>query len=149
MIRDAGTTFSSAQAVTANAVSTNSWDTRATSRFGIGNPLYVIVQCTVQMEDSGNNSNCTVYLQSSANANMASATNMQTLGVFATNTTVGTILGTYGVHINPAALNNRYIALYYSMGGGDLTAGSFTAFVTPDPQAWVAYAKGFTGPTVV
>ena len=36
MIRDAGTTFSSAQAVTANAVSTNSWDTRATSRFGIG-----------------------------------------------------------------------------------------------------------------
>ena len=148
MIRDAGSTFSSNQAVTANAVSTNSWDTRATSRWGIGNPLYVIVQCTVTMSDSGDNSNCTVYLQTSANANMSSATNMQTLGVFATNTAAGTILGTYGVFINPAALNNRYAALYYSMGTGDLSAGSFTAFVTPDPQAYIAYARGYTGPTV-
>ena len=137
--------FSDNQAVTAAAASTNLIDLRGTARrFGIGaKPLYVVLHCTVTMDDSGNNSSVPVYLQTDTAAAFSSATNAQTLHTFATNTAANTYVT---VPITSGA-NEQFARLYYDVLGGNLGNGSFTAFVTADPQLWDPYAVGYTGPT--
>ena len=142
MIRGYHETFSNAQAITANAASSNQIDLGAIRDLGVGaRQLYVVVQCTAVMSDSGNNSNCTVYLRTDADVAMGSPTNTQTIGVFATNSAVGTRLVQA---IQPGNANERYLDVYYSMGGGDLTTGSFTAWVTDQPQFDRYYANNYT-----
>lgn len=141
MIRGHHDTFSNAQAITANAASTNQIDLRAIRNLGVGAlPLYVVVQVTTLMGDSGDNSNCTVYLRTDDNASMSSPTNSQTIGVFATNAAVGTRLVQV---IQQGNADERYLDLYYSMGGGDLNAGAVTAYITDAPQLWTGYANNY------
>ena len=141
MIRGYHDTFSLDQAITANAASTNQIDLRAIRNLGVGaRPLYVVVQVTTQLSDSGDNSNCTVYFRTDEYAALNAATNSQTVGVFATNAPVGTRLVQV---IQQGNANERYCDLYYSMGTGDLSAGAVTAFITPDPQLWTGYANNY------
>jgi hypothetical protein len=142
MIRGYHDTFSKDQAVTANAASTNQIDLGVARDLALGaRPMYVVVQCTEQMADTGNNSNCTVYLRTDADVAMGSPTNCQTLGVFATNSAVGTRLIQV---LQPVSTDERYLDLYYSMGGGDLSAGKFTAYLTPDPDLQQYYPNNYT-----
>lgn len=142
MIREHHSTFSLDQAITNNAASTNQLDLRAIRNASNGaRPLYLVVQVTTAMTDSGNNSNCTVYFRTDEFAALNAATNAQTIGVFATNAAVGTRLVQI---IQPANMNERYCDLYYSMGNGDLSTGAVTAFITPDPQLWTGYANNYT-----
>lgn len=143
MIIDVNSKLSNAQAITANAVSDNVIDFGAGRYIGTGTPVYLVMQVTTTFTDSGDNSNCTVDWQSSANANMAGATNTS-LAVFVTNSASGTMKI---VPLAPALQDARYGALYYRMGNGDLTAGAMTSFLTTDPQSVNNMAKGYTGPT--
>jgi hypothetical protein len=131
-------------AVTNAALYGNVLDLRATTRrLGVGaRPIGVLLQCTVVMSDSSNNSTLPIYLQTDAAENMASATNAQLLHTFAVNTAVGTSVW---VPITASAAE-RYIQLFGDPQGGDLTTGSFTAFLCPDPQLWNAYPKSYAGP---
>lgn len=140
--RDANLTFSSAQAITANTLSTNIIDLSAIRNIGVGRTPYVVVQVTTTMGDSGNNSNCTVTMQTDSVSAFNSATNTRVLGVFATNAAAGTKIGPLA--ISPGEANEQYLGLYYEMGGGDLNAGAVTAFITFDPQLHGAYPDAIT-----
>lgn len=142
MIRGHHDTFSAAQAITANAASTNQLDLGAARDIAYGaRPMYVVAQVTTAFTDSGSNSNCTVYLRSDSDVAMGSPTNCQTIGVFATNAAVGTRLCQV---IQPLATDERYLDLYYSMGGGDMSAGNVTAWITPDPDLQAYYPNNYT-----
>lgn len=138
MAIDKNLRFSSQQAVTNNTVSTNIIDLSAVRNIGVGRTPYVIVQVDgEQMADTGNNSNCTVYFQTDSVEAFNSASNTRTLGVFNTNSAIGTKVGP--IALSPGEANEQYAAVYYSMGGGDLSGGKFTAYITFDPDLKGAY----------
>jgi hypothetical protein len=142
MYMDAQLLFSDAQAVTAAAASTNLVDLVATERrIGTGKPLYIVIGVDVAMTDSGSDSTIAVTLESDTTAAFASATNRQTLGTFAATSAIGT---TIIAVVAPEILTERFIRLYYTPANGDLTTGSFTAFMTTEIQAFTGYPDGFT-----
>lgn len=139
MQRDKYTTFSDAQAVTADAAS-DVLNLKAIRNIGVGaRPLYVVVQCVVAMTDSSSNSTCTVTVETDDAEAFSSATTTQTLGTFAALSPIGT-------RLEPMALiaNEQWVRLKYTMANGNLTTGSFTAFLTPDPQLYTAFADNVT-----
>lgn len=143
MIIDAQTRFSNAQAITSTAASTNLIDLGAIRNLGVGQNLYVVVQVTTAMADSSSNSTIAVTTETDDNAGFTNATTGQTIGTFAAVSAVGTtIVG----QLYPDRANERYLRLKYTPANGNLSAGAFTAFLTPDIQNWQAYAKGYTGP---
>lgn len=144
MLIDQSELFSSAQAITAAAASTNSLDLRAERRLGVGaRPLYVVSQVTTAFTDSGSNSTLTVKMRTDTDSALGSTADLFTIGTFAALAAVGDML------VAPVAFgaNERYVDLYYTPNNGDLSAGAVTSFLTADPQYWNAYAKGYTGPT--
>jgi hypothetical protein len=143
MAIDKNLRMSHQQAVTNNQTSTYAIAMSAVRNIGVGRTPYVIVQVDgEQMADTGNNSNCTVYFQTDALAAMNSATNTRTLGVFATNSAIGTKIGP--IALSPGEANEEFGGIYYSMGGGDLSGGKFTAYITFDPDLKGAYPDAIT-----
>lgn len=141
MWQDAYLRFSNAQAVTADAASTNSLDLRAIRNMGVGEKqLFVVVQVTTAMADTGSNSTCAVTIETSSDDSSYTAA-VQTLGTFAATSAVGTRITCPIAH---GAMNTRYVRLKYTMANGDLSAGAFSAVITADPQAWTAYADDVT-----
>lgn len=144
---DAYTRFSNAQAVTADAAS-DYIDLKTANRdLGTGTPLYVDVKCVVAMTDGSSNSTCAVTVQGSTDSAFTSPVTLATVGTFAAVSQAGTRLTPLALPVRAEATLYRYIRLYYTMANGDLTTGSFTASLTPAPQAWAAMPKGYTGPT--
>lgn len=141
MYLDAQLNFSDAQAITANAASTNYYDAAAIRNLGVGTQLYLVVQCDVAMTDTGSNSTCTVTLESDDNSSFSSATTCQTLPAFAATAAAGT---RKVVRLAPDLVNERYLRLYYTMANGDLSAGSFTAYITTDIDAYTSYPDGIS-----
>jgi hypothetical protein len=105
-------------------------------------PLYLYSQVTEAFTDSGNNSNCTVILQTDSVEAFNSATNTITVGVFATNAAVGTKLGP--IVVSPTTADERYLGVYYDVGGGNHSTGKVTTFLSYDPHLWEAYPDGIT-----
>ena len=67
--------FSSNQGIVAAELSDNVIDLSAIRSMGVGpRPLYLVSQVTVTFDDSGNNSNMTVILQTDDNASISSGT---------------------------------------------------------------------------
>lgn len=142
MYVDAQLLFSDAQAVTAAAASTNIVDLAATRReVGVGKPLYVVVGCVVAMTDAGSDSTLAVTLESDDAAAFSSATTRQTIGTFPATSAAGT---RFVVPLVVDTITERYIRLYYTPANGDLTTGSFDAFITDTPDLFRAYPDGFT-----
>lgn len=141
--RDANLTFCKQQAAYNNTVSTNIIDLSAIRDIGVGRQPYVIVQIDGEaMTDSGNNSNTTVYFQTDGIEAFNSATNSVTLGVFATNSAIGTKIGP--IPIGPGKADEQYCALFFSQGNGDLSTGKFTGWITFDPQLHDTYPDNVT-----
>jgi hypothetical protein len=143
MIVDKNTRFSNSQAVTATAVSENVLDLGAIRNMGTGaRPLYLVVQVTVAMTDAASDSTITVTIETDTLAAFGSATVSQTVSpVFAALSAIGE---RRVVQVAPEAMNEAFARLRYTTTNGDLTTGSFTAFLTPDPQLYTAYAKNYT-----
>lgn len=142
MIIDAQATFSSAQAVTAAAASTNYMDLQAIGDLGMGEPIWLIVACVVAMTDSGSDSTLAVTIETDDNTSFSSATSVATVGTFAATSAAGTRLAPY--RIAAEAVVERYMRLYYTPANGNLSTGSFDAFLTKDIDKFTAYAKGYT-----
>lgn len=142
MITDKQLEFASAQAVTAQAVSTNVVDLKkAGIDIGAGENVYVHVNCDVAMTDSGSDSTITAELVTDDNSGMSSAVVVQTLGVFPALSAVGAkVLA----RIQPSNLFERYIAIRFTPTGGNLTTGSFSAHILKDADVQKSYASGFT-----
>lgn len=142
MILDAQNRFSNAQAVTATAASTDLIDLVAAGiDFGIGEPLYFLVNVDVAMTDSGSDSTITVTTEIDTAANFPSATTAQTIGVFAATSAIGARLL---AGVQPLLHVERFLRLKYTVANGNLSAGSFSAYILTGPQLDKAYADGFT-----
>ena len=139
MFQDAQNQYSTAQAVTAAADSTNSIDHQIARDLGTGRDIYIVVVCTVAMTDSGSDSTVDVTIQTSADN--SSFTKAQTIGTFAAVSAAGTGLF---AKLQPGVINARYSNVHYAINNGNLTTGSFTAFLTTDIQQYVSYKKGYT-----
>lgn len=143
MYVDSQLLFSTAQAVTATAASTNSVDLGAVRDIGTGEPLYVVSIVTTAMTDAGSDSTLIVSLEGDSTTTFT-PDGTDTLFTFPAVSAVGT---TRIARLDPAmaALQYRYIQLKYTPGaGGNLTTGSFTSFITNNVDRYVSYADAIT-----
>lgn len=141
MILDAQTRFSNAQAVTAAAASTDIIDLGAARDIGVGEDIYLVVQVTTTFADTGSDSTLAVIIQNDDNASFSSPLTGQTIGTFAALSAAGTRLV---AKLQPLALNERYIRVYYTPGGGDLSAGAVSAFLVNGVDAYRPFADNIT-----
>lgn len=133
--------FSKAQAVTAAAASTDYVDLVSTKRnLGDGTPLWLVVACVVAMTDAGSDSTLAVTLETDDNTAFSSATTVQTIGTFAALSAAGT---RFQQRLQPVTTPEQYIQIRYTPANGNLSTGSFDAFITTDPDRWFAYPSGF------
>lgn len=148
MMTDALLQLSSAQAVTASAVSTNTIDLGTARDLGTGGDLYAVFNVDVAATAAGA---ATVNFQviSSANANLSSANVIaQTDAIPKTDLTLGR--KPIVVCISPATLlalpvGQRYLGVQYTVATGPLTAGSFSAAITDSVvDVNKNYPSGFT-----
>jgi len=141
MFRDREAQFSGAQAVTAAAASTDYLNLGAIRNLGVGTPIYLVVTCDVAMTDSGSDSTLAVILETDDNASFSSATLAQTVGTFPATSAIGTRLV---VALQIDKINEKFLRVYYTPANGNLSAGSFTAFLTPNIDAYTNYADAIT-----
>lgn len=142
MILDAQLQFSDSQAVTAAAASTNIIDLSENRDIGTGEDLYVVVTCEVAMTDASSDSTLTVSLEGdSTSAITPDAT--QDLFTFDALSPAGTILF---AKLDPgsAPLQLQYIQLRYTPANGNLTTGTFSAYLTNNIQKYKSYADNIT-----
>ena len=147
--------FSSAQAITTTAISTNTLDMEAIRDIGNGNQLVIKTIVTTSFADSSTNSALAVFLAVSSTAGTqgvfhpAAAVATTPAYGFALDTSAALSIappgqlcfvipaasvagsGPYYCYINPGAITQRYIALIYVPLSGDLTSGAVTSFIAP------------------
>ncbi len=141
MILDAQNLFSDAQAITAAAASTNLIDLGEARDIGVGENLFVVLIVDTAFTDADSNSTLAVVLQTDALAAFGSPTNGQTLFTVPALAAIGS---KHIARIQPDALNERHVRLYYTPANGNLTTGAVTAFITHDIDKYVAYADNIT-----
>lgn len=141
MYVDSQLLFSDAQAVTAAAASTNSIDLGAVRDIGTGEPLYIVCVCDVAMTDASSNSTLAVTLEGDSSTTFT-PDGSDALFTFSALSAAGTVKY---ARLNPAmASNYRYLQLRYTPANGDLSTGSFTAFIAKDIDRYVSYADNIT-----
>jgi len=141
MYVDAQNQFSDSQAVTATAASTNLIDLSIARNMGVGRDIYLVVSLSVAMTDAGSDSTVAVIAQTDALASFGSPVTAMTVGTFAATSAAGT---RFVVKLQPDTIDEQFLRLYYTVAGGNLTTGSFDAFLTLDVQAYTDYASGYT-----
>lgn len=142
MYVDSQLLFSDAQAVTAAAASTNSIDLGAVRDIGTGEELYLVVVCDIAMTDASSDSTLAVSLEGDSSTTFSPDAS-DALFTFAATSAAGT---RKVMKLSPemASLQYRYIQLRYTPANGNLTTGSFTAFITKDIDRYVSYADNIT-----
>lgn len=135
MYVDAALLFSDAQAVTAAAASTNYIDQKSAKYLGTGQPLYVVIVVDTTISAYA----VTVSLYGDSTTTFT-PDGSATLGVIPAASAAGTV---FVFPIPPDVVKYQYLELYYSPSTS-LSAGAFTAFITPTPQAYTSYADNVT-----
>lgn len=142
MILDKEQQFSDAQAVTADALSTNFIDTKVAKNLADGGALAILLSVDVAADFTTGDETYEVQLRSSANADMSSATTHFAQAIAASALTAG------AKHVLPLPLGveyKRYLALYYNVAGTTPTV-TVTAFLAPlsSIELYRAYADNIT-----
>lgn len=140
MYVDALLLFSDAQAITAAAASTSSIDLSAVRDVGTGEDLYVVVTCDVAMTDGSSDSTLAVAIEGDSTTTFT-PDYTRTLFTFSALSAAGTVKI---AKLSPGDVNLRYLQLMYTPADGNLTTGSFTAFITSQVDKWTAYADAIT-----
>lgn len=147
MILDLQNKFSTNQAVTTTAVSTNVIDTMPSGRqtpvnLGIGKALELFVKVGTAAAAAGA-ATVTITLESGDNPDLTGNTQVHaTTGALAlANLGANAVVYSAGV---PKGNYRRYLGLRYTVGTGPLTAGTFTGALVLDSDFQYAYASGFT-----
>lgn len=149
MILDIQTQFSSQQAVTATAISTNVIDLRNAATpvlvdegLLFGMQLWLVI-LTTQAAAAAGAATVTFTLESDSTADLATSPTVHYSSPVIGKATL--VAGFVAVRTQlPSGDYERYLGVRYTVGTGPLTAGAFTAFLTPDVQRNVAYPSGFT-----
>lgn len=140
MIMDSLLLFSDAQAVTSAAASDSVVDLGSARNIGVGEDLYIVAILDVAMADTGSDSTLAVALEGDSTSSFTPDSTI-TLFTFAAISAIGT---KKVAKVPPDFMNLRFARLKYTPAGGDLSAGSITAFVTHDPDQYTSYADGIT-----
>ena len=149
MILDLSTRFSSAQAVTVTAISTNVVDLRPQTGTPalvdegiVGGDLWLVVQTGAAATAAGA-ATVTVTLESDSDAALSTSPTVHytspafSIAQMAANSTLLRLK-------LPSGNYERYLGLRYTVATGPLTAGTFTAFLTPDINRNLNYPSGFS-----
>lgn len=148
MLTDAFLQLSTAQAVTATAVSTNTVDLGVARDIAPGKPLYAVFQIDTTFTAAGAATmNCQIV--SSAAANLGSPTVIADSGPIAVaQLTAGRRLIGVPIGPNPVAATpngQRFIGAQYTVATGPMTAGAITATIVDTlPPGAQLYGSGFT-----
>lgn len=146
MILDGQLQFSSAQAITAAANSTNSIDVGEARNLGEGKELYVVTIITTTMTDGGSNTGVQVIMY--GGATLAATTGQQLLFTIPKGSLAAS--GPYYAKLSPdfvaatLASNYEFLMLNYNPTGANLTAGAFTSYLTTAIAGFIAYKKNYT-----
>ncbi len=143
MIIDKENRFSNAQAITAAAGSTNTIDLGSARDIGAGEQLFICAVLTVAMTDGAGNTYPLVVALEGDSTDTFTPDATQDLFTFPAASPAGTKKFA-ALAPGMAPLQYRYIRLKYTPTGGNLTAGSVTAFLTRDVDAYTAYADAIT-----
>lgn len=134
MIIDSLLEFSDAQPVTTTADSTNVVDLGNDRNVGPGEPLYLVVNVDVALDDGESNETYVVELETDDNAAMSSSTIIGTL-TFNRGDAAGT-----KQYLEVGAENEQYLQVVYTTGG-TTPSGTFSAWLTPfKPVSWASFA---------
>jgi len=144
-ILDAQTLLSDAQAITADAVSTNTYDAGATTPqrdIGGGEPLAVVITVDVAADATTGDETYSFEVIQSAAANLGTPDVLIDRTVAAADLYAGAQVV---IPLPPGAQTKRYLGLNYNVGGTTPTI-TCTAYILPQnfaPQI-KSYADGFT-----
>ena len=111
---------------------------------GVGTTkLYLVVDCTTAMTDGGSDSTLTPSLRTSATAAANALTG--TINTLLTGSAFAALspAGTRQIYVLPPAAYLEFIDVYFTPANGNLTAGSFSAYLTTDVDQQTYYAEGF------
>lgn len=134
MIIDKELEFSDAQAVTASAISENVVDTGAlpvTKDIGEGAQLFLVIQVDTAATAAGA-ATVDFSVESDSTADLATSASVHT-----STGPIGkaVLVAGYQVIIPlPPGDYEQYLGVRYTVATGPLTAGNFSAFMTPNPQ---------------
>lgn len=162
MILEKQSELSDSQVVTATAISTNVIDTLLTQYpfligeanltaatntgtdytkdIGIGEPLWLVLQCDVTATAGGAATN-TITFESSDAAALTSPTVHATTVAFSIAQMVGGT--TLTALMPPSGLYKQFLGVRYTIATGPLTAGSFSAFMSRNLQRNVIYPSAW------
>lgn len=141
MLYDLQNTFSTTQALTTTAVSTNVLDLGVAENIGGGENIYLVMIITTAF--AGASQTMTPSLQTATDSAFTSPVTVRTYDTFAALTAAQT-KRVYRVDpYNDVGLFLRYIRLNYTVAT-TLTGGAITSFLAHDAYIWAPYAVGFT-----
>lgn len=142
MYVDSQLLFCDALAITSAVGSTNTLDLSAIRDIGSGRPLFLVVTVDVAMTDGSSNSTLAVAIEGDSTTTITPDATQDVLTIPAVSA-AGAI---FIVALSPtlAPLQYRYIRLKFTPANGDLTTGSFTAFLALDVQNYKSYADNIT-----
>lgn len=140
MILDERTEFSDAQAVTSSAIS-DVIDLGATPTLrslGAGEPLYLVISCDEAAAAAGA-ATVTFSLESDSTADLATSATVHaaTAAIGKAALTLGSTVAVIPLPVG--ATYERYLGVRYTVATGPLTAGKFSAFLTPNPAINTIY----------
>ncbi len=139
MIMDRQLQFSDSQVVTATAISTDVVDLGSqvlTRNIGGSNAMFLVVQTDALVTDAGSDATLTVTLESDSVVGLGTSPTIHySSGAlpFATYSPAGTTILVVAL---PFGQYERYMGVRYTIAAGPLTGGSFSAFLTRDPEFW-------------
>jgi len=128
MILDSTNLFSDAQAITANALSENVIDLSVTKDLGKGVPIPVLIQVT---EDFALLTSLAIALEVDDNAAMSSAKVVQTTSIVLADLVAGKRIPPMYL---PEGIDERYMAVRYTVTGTNPNAGKITAGISMGNQ---------------
>lgn len=143
MIMDANDRFSNAQAISAQAHSTNVLDIGKAGRNpGTGKPVYLVVVVTTAFTDSGSDSTLTVTLEGDTTNAMVPAKSRDLFIIPALAAIGDSFIAP--LHPQGAVEAYQFLDLLYTPNNGNLTTGALSAFLVEDIAAWTAFANNST-----
>lgn len=142
MFIDSQLLFSDAQAVSADAASTNLIDLAVARRIFNGTPLAIVIQVDVAADTASGDETYSFNIQTDDNASFSSATTLIAHAIDKASLTAGSL------HFIPIPIDGaveRYLRLYYDVGGTTPSV-TVTAFLTEKDMVQLTrnYASGVT-----
>lgn len=143
MYKDAQLLFSNAQAVSADATSTNVYDLSQTARgLGDGEPLAVVFTIDVAADFTTTDETYEFEIHTGANADLSGSTQVIAQTIAASALTAGS---QHVIVLPPSYSFLRYLGVKYDVGGTTPSV-TVTSFLQPLSmvQKYRSYADGFT-----